>query len=209
MYGINDVEIIDLPVRAWEYQKEVEKLPKSCIFTSIPDRGVMQLHAAWAEIVAKVPDAKLTITSDWRLWTDAASEDMITKYKLKFSKLPNITYLGAVNRSRLVEIQQSAQLHLYPCVYEELFCISVAESQVAGTLPITSSVGAVQTTNMGIVINGSPFSPEWSRQFVETSVEYLKDDALRNRVTEEVKEKAVRRYSPDTILEQWEKLFNE
>ena len=41
----------------------------------------------------------------------------------------------------------------------ELFCIAVAESQVAGAFPVTSDVGSLGTTNMGRVIHGHPSDP--------------------------------------------------
>jgi iron complex transport system permease protein len=59
-----------------------------------------------------------------------------------------VEFLGAVPRERLIQEQQKAQIHLYPfskATAEELFCIAVAESQVASTLPInavTSLIGA-------------------------------------------------------------------
>ena len=149
MYGIENSIPIDIPIRTWEYKSKVEKIPKRCIFTSIPDRGLLPLCAAWAQIVAQVPDASLAITSDWRLWDSTITDEPTRPYRLAFAGLPNVQYYGAIKRSQLVQLQLEAEVHLYPCVYEELFCISVAESQVAGVLPITSDAGALRTTNMG------------------------------------------------------------
>ena len=85
----------------------------------------MELHSAWARIVKEVPDASLVITSDWRLWADWCTEEQIRHFKLSYSRLPNVQYLGAVRRDDLVNIQMGASVHLYPSIFEEMFCIPV------------------------------------------------------------------------------------
>jgi glycosyltransferase involved in cell wall biosynthesis len=203
IYGITNTVSIDLPVRTWEYEDKVEKVDKRCIFTSIPDRGVMQLHKAWTEIVARVPDASLVITSDWRLWADWMTEDAIRVFRLTFSRLPNVNYLGAVTRDVLIQNQLMASIHLYPCIYDELFCISVAESQVAGAYPITSNFGALGTTNMGMVLHGNPQNPDWITDFVEKTVEMLNDPDLPKK-QKRIRELAIKRFSIERILKAWD-----
>lgn len=207
VYGIYNTEYIDLPVRTWEYKDKVEKIPKECIFTSMPDRGVMPLHAAWARIVGAVPDAHLTITSDWRLWSDTADPHATAPFRLAFASLPNVRYLGAVGRKELIQSQMRAELHLYPCTYEELFCISVAESQVAGAYPISSGYGALRTTNMGMWLSGDPTQPDFVDLFVNKAVEYLTNDSLRHKGMEYVREVAMKRFSLEHIIEKWETVF--
>jgi glycosyltransferase involved in cell wall biosynthesis len=203
MYGIEDAISIDLPVRTWEYSRDIVKIPRRCIFTSIPDRGLMELHAAWPRIVKEVPEASLVITSDWRLWTEMASEHDVQRYRLAFASLPNITYRSAVKRGELVQIQQEAEVHLYPSIFEEMFCISVAESQVAGVFPITSDTGALATTNMGRVIHGNSQEPLWQDIFVKNAVEILTDPKLPQK-QEWIKEVSRKRFSIENILGQWE-----
>jgi len=203
MYGITDGISIDLPVRTWEYQDTIEKISKRCIFTSIPDRGVMELHAAWARIVKEVPEASLVITSDWRLWADWCSEEQTRHYRLSYAHQPNVSYRGAVKRSDLVRIQQEAEVHLYPSTFEEMFCISVAESQVAGVFPITSDTGALATTNMGRVLHGNAQDARWQDTFVKNAVEILTDPKLKEK-QEWIREVSRKRFSIENILGQWE-----
>lgn len=208
MYGIKDGIAIDLPVRTWEYREPVQKIPKRCIFTSIPDRGVMELHAAWPRIHREVPEASLVITSDWRLWADWCTEQQFAHYKLSYARHPNVTYRAAVKRSELVQIQQEADVHLYPCIFEEQFCISVAESQVAGAFPITTDAGALKTTNMGRVLHGNAQDSNWQDVFVKNAVELLTDPKLEQK-QEWVREVAKKRFSIEHILRQWdEKVFS-
>jgi len=208
MYGITDGIAIDLPVRTWEYSESVQKIPKRCIFTSIPDRGVMELHAAWPRIHVEVPEASLVITSDWRLWADWCTEEQIRHFKLSYAHHPNVIYHGAIKRSELVKIQQEADIHLYPCIFDEQFCISVAESQVAGVFPISTDAGALKTTNMGRVLHGNAQDPRLQDIFVKNAIELLTDPKLVQK-QEWVREVAKKRFSVETILNTWEeKVFS-
>jgi glycosyltransferase involved in cell wall biosynthesis len=203
MYGINNSITIDLPVRTWEYNEQIEKVPHRCIFTSMPDRGLMELNACIPLIQREVPDASFVITSDWRLWAEWQTEEAVRSYKLALAKHPNVTYRAAVKRDELIKIQLSADLHTYPSVYDELFCIAVAESQVAGAFPVTSDVGSLGTTNMGRVLHGNPQDPAWVDIFVKNVVELLLDPKLPQK-QEWVRQVALRRFSVERVIEQWE-----
>lgn len=203
MYGITNSISIDLPVRVWEYNEPTEKVSHRCIFTSMPDRGLDELHGIWPLIVREVPDASLVITSDWRLWADWQSEDAIRPRRLSWAKHPNVEYKAAIKRSDLIHEQLKADLHVYPCVYDELFCIAVAESQVAGAFPVSSDVGALATTNMGRVIHGHPQDPAWVDVFVKNVVELLTDPKLADKQNY-VREVARKRFNVENIVRTWE-----
>jgi len=207
-YGINDTIPIDLPVRSWEYKDNVEKKMKQCIFTSIPDRGLMQLHAVWPEIQLQVPEANLVITSDWRLWGDGITDDAVMPYRLSYAHHQNVEYRGAIRRHELVQLQMESSLHLYPSTFEEMFCIAVAESQIAGVFPVTNDTGALPTTNMGRVIHGNPADGQWQEVFVKNAVELLNDPDL-NKKQQWVQSVAKKRFSIENILGQWDRhVFN-
>lgn len=204
IYGINDTIVIDLPVRLDDYENEVEKIPHRCIYTSIPDRGVMQLHAAWPLIVKEVPDASLVITSDWRLWNSELDESVVHPYQLAYARHPNVSYVGAVKRMQLIEYQQQADVLLYPATYDELYCITVAEAQVAGALPITSTYGAIETTNeFGIQVRGAPTDPRFIDAFYQTAVVTLLDKDLPKK-QREMQKKARKRFDLNRILDEWD-----
>ena len=203
MYGIYDAKIIDIPVRVWDYAKDIPKVRNSCIFTSVPDRGLLHLVPIWDRIMGEVPDATLTITGDWSLWTNEDFSEYVRPYRLAFAKRKNVNYRSAVSREDLVKIQSAAEFHLYPCHYDELFCISVAESQVAGVMPITSTTGAVRTTNrFGAKIEGVPSTSEFQNSFVEVAVELMKRPER-----EEFREKARIEFGQETILKKWDDVF--
>jgi glycosyltransferase involved in cell wall biosynthesis len=205
MYGINETITIDLPVRLNDYKsRSYSKVSKKCIYTSVPDRGSVPLRAIWALIVREVPDAQLILTSDWRLWNPEIDQSVITPWKLPYAMLPNVSYIGAVHRDELIRHQLEADLLLYPCQYQELFCIAVAEAQVAGAVPVTSNFGAVETTNQfGFRIPGTPTEPDFVEDFVGMSVRLLKDPYLQD-IQRHMQKEAEERFSLDRILEEWE-----
>ena len=203
---IKDAIHIDLPVRIWEYGNKVEKVPNRLIFTSVPDRGLAAVEKTFGSIRKQIPDASLVITSDYRLWGSMSPGN--SQYMTRFAAHGGVQFLGAVKRERLIEEQQKAQIHYYPFTGEtnELFCIAVAESQVAGALPITSSDGALGSTNMGVIIEGSAKDGRNLGIFTEKTVEYLKNPRLPE-MQKEVSEKARKRFDVNKILKDWDRLI--
>lgn len=205
-YDIFDTVSIDIPVRVQDYDNQnVQKVSHRCIFTSVPDRGLDILAVAWPQIVAKVPDASLVITSDYRLWNQPHA--MNEQFKAQFSSIPNVRFLGAVTRDQLIQEQLKAEIMPYPCSYEELFCIAVAEAQYAGCYPITSNYGALATTNrFGSILTGDPTHWSWISRFVEQTVKMLCHPQLKDFM-DGVKYAASMTYSPSVVMPQWEALF--
>lgn len=206
-YGIHHSTHIDLPVRMDDYvnRNTVDKVPNRFLFCSVPDRGLDLVAELWPRIVAEIPNASLVITSSHSLWGAKTHAD--SHYRILFSRHKNVQYLGGVKRSDLIQHQLQAEFMFYPCTYEELFCISAAECSFAGALPITSSVGALSTTNMGVQIDGNPKSVNWKNTYVNTVLDLLKnpDNAVRMRA--DVMDKAEKRFDVNRIGAEWQKLF--
>lgn len=202
IYGIENTITIDLPVRSWEYKEEVEKIPNRMIFCSVPTRGLDVLAKCYPKIQEQVRDVSLTVTSDFRLW--GALSPMNEKYIRNFMGMDNVTFLGAVPRQQLVLEQLRAEIHAYPCTYEELFCYASAECQVAGCFPITSSIGALSTTNMGLFVQGDPNTADWQNIFIQVVVETLRGRAYFQEMARENQRRAIERFSIDRILKEWD-----
>lgn len=206
-YGIRGTTTIDLPVRLQDYRQEIKKKKNSLIFCSVPDRGLDILSKAYKKIQARIPDVTLTITSDYRLW--GAASAMNERHLAKFLGADGVRFLGAIPRHEVVKHQLEAQIHAYPCSYEELFCYSVAECSVAGAYPITPPTGSLETTNMGTLINGDFNSSAWLHRFTDYIVETLSDQTTLQSKQEILMENARKRFSLEAVLPQWERVFNE
>lgn len=206
-YDIFDAISLPIPVRVSDYVGlPTDKISHRCLFSSVPDRGLDVLALVWPRIVGQVPDATLVITSDYRLWNQPHPNN--DRHRQAFMRVPNVQFLGAVPRMRLLQEELKAEVMPYPCTYDELFCISVAEAQCAGVWPVTSDAGALSTTNLGTIINGDARNYAWIDQFVDEVVQQLTLESPANRA-EMIADKALAEFDPAHILTLWEqRVFN-
>jgi len=206
-YGVADDKIgyFDLGVRLKDYPDDVDKIEGRCIFCSVPDRGQDILRTLWPRVLEAAPHASLVITSDYTLW---GSSPLDHNHRLRWIGQEGVTYAGKVSRHELTLLQTQAELHTFPCTYEELFCISAAECQTAGALPITTDIGALPSTNQwGEVLPGAPIDVNWQRRYAEMVANYLNDrDCLAERAGK-AREGARTRFDWETICDQWEHLI--
>lgn len=205
VYNITNAIVIDLPVREQDYP-EINlnnKIPGRLLFASVPQRGLDILSDMWEELKSINPDVSLVITSDYRLWGCQSPNDFNHRYKWMRYINDDIQYIGAVNRKQLIKEQMKAQILAYPCTYDELFCITCAEAQYAGVYPVTSGKGALQTTNMGTIIDIDPMKLQFRKYFIDEII-YLLDDAEELRkIQNEVMKMAKERFNIKNILNQW------
>ena len=209
-YGIQNSIVIDVPVRLDDYRDiEVNRVPYSLLFSSVPDRGLPLLFPIFAVVKDRLPDVTLTITSDYRLWGTQDAMDARHRMIWRPYYQDGVTYAGAVARQKLLEYQLQADLFVYPCIYDELFCISCAEASCAGAYPITSGKGALSTTNIGTVVSGSDYSSyAFKSTFADTILYCLENRDRLEKARLEIQNETKKRFAPQTILQQWdEKVF--
>lgn len=202
-YDIKNTIVTDLPVRQDDYKdiQKIEKIKHRFLFSSIPDRGLDVLWRIWPLIKKEIPDASLVITSDYRLWgAGSANND---RHRIRWMAMEDFHFLGAIPRRQLVQEQMKSQINAYPCIYDELFCISIAESQYAGCYTITSDFGALPTTNMGTVVKWNPLDNRGDKLFVDVIKSTLEDENFKKRV-ENLQFAAWKRFNPYTIASFWE-----
>ena len=204
-YKIENSIVIDLPVRTMDYDdKDIKKVKNRLIFTSVPRRGLDILCKMWGSIQKQVPDVSLVITSDYRLWGTPFPQDEEYRVNWLTHATSAVSYLGAISRSRLIEEQLKADILAYPCVYDELFCITVTEAMYAGVYPITSGVGALPTTNAGTVITEPVQDSLFRKKLIDEVVYLLQNrDELKKR-QDNMKKIATERFSIDTVLKKWD-----
>ncbi len=193
----------DLGVRTADYQQQIEKVSGRCIYCSVPGRGLDFLQMMWGEVRKALPHLELLITADYRLWGAQAPLDH--QHRLKWIGESGVIYTGKIPREELVKEQLKAEYHLFPCDYEELFCISAAECQVAGAVPITSNAGALRTTNeFGIVLPGDPANPTWRQGYIKEVIDLISGNLWDS---DKMRQQAVKRFDWNVICGQWEYLF--
>jgi len=204
-YSITNTTVIDLPIRLDDFEGlKFQKIHNRLIFMSVPARGLDNLLRIYPMIRRDMPDASVTITSDYRLWGSGAGNE---NFRRGWIRQDNVRFLGAIPRGRLIEEEMQADLLVYTCNYDELFCITVAEAQCVGAYPVTSSIGALETTNMGTLIHLDANNPAHDRLYADTVLELLFDRPKLEVKRAKNKVEARLRFAPANILKQWDEVF--
>ncbi len=204
-YDIDNAIVIDLPIRIEEIQAvSEEKVNGRFIFSSVPERGLKLLYSVWKKLQKGFGDViSLVITSDYRLWGVSSPSNSL--FIRKFFDFDNVVVLGALRRADYLRELAKSEIMAYPCVYPELFCISCAEAMVAGVYPVTSSFGALGTTNMGTVVDIPIEDDDFIPYFLDEVAFLLENRDILYERAKEARNKALARFSIQRILDEWDK----
>lgn len=192
--GVQNQVVIGCPIEHWRYEPHLDKDLSQFIFCSVPGRGLDYMKIVMAGIRQHLPEARLVITSDYRLWgaKDAFGnpDPRNNVYRVMFA---NEDFRGMVPRAELIQLQGLSMAYPYPCTYEECFCIAVAECAAAGAIPITTNIGAVaQTVGRSGVIVGPP-TGDFAQQIAQATLEaYAKPELMLQAIEESWRWSAVR-----------------
>jgi glycosyltransferase involved in cell wall biosynthesis/precorrin-6B methylase 2 len=142
-----------------------EKVPNSFIYSSFPNRGLLQLLRMWPSIIAALPDATLHIYADVSgEWVNRVSRDEMTEVKtLLGSGLKGVTLHGWVSKAELAAAWGRADIWLYPATFKETFCLTALEAAASGTLAICPPLAALAETAAagGILVPGDAGDASW------------------------------------------------
>lgn len=172
------------------------KIPYSFIYSSFPNRGLLQLLQMWKHIYEKEPRATLHIYSDVdNEWSNKVEpgkmqeiRDLLQQYKSEKSGF-GIHYHGWVKKSVLEAAWETADIWLYPCTFMETFCLTALEAAKSKTFVITNDLAALQNTvgNRGCIIKGDPITEQWQQSALENIFFYM--DENNKKLKEELIEK--------------------
>jgi hypothetical protein len=173
-------------------EKINEKETYSFIYSSFPNRGLLQLLQMWPKILSIQPLATLHIYSDVNnKWSNDVEPDKMKAIKSlleDYSKRENgmgIFYHGWVKKSELEEAWNKADIWFYPCTFMETFCLTALEAASSKTFAITNDLAALQNTvgDRGVIIKGDPTTMEWQQSALKVLEKYLKDNTFTNKNT--------------------------
>ena len=188
--------------------QKVKKVSGRCIYSSTPFRGLDILLEMWPKIREKVPHAELYIFSSIKVYGEQYDDSPWDYLYVTAKQMPGVKYHGSIPQARLAMEQQKSELMLYPNTFKETYCITAAESQVAHTPVITTSLGALPETvkpGCGILIDADPNSEEYKHKFIESAIDLLtnvdKLDDLRNNCLKQD-------FSWTTRSKEWQTLFS-
>jgi predicted O-methyltransferase YrrM len=157
-YGINPIPI-------------ETKVKNSFIYSSFPNRGLVVLLRIWPKIISKLPDATLNIYCNLEQeWVNKVAPETMREIKalLKVNK-KGIKVHGWVSKLQLSTAWATADYFLYPCTFEETFCLTAVEAAISKTCVISNNLAGLSETigNRGIIIHGDPYSEEWQKECLD------------------------------------------
>lgn len=146
----------------------VKRVEHRFIWSSSPDRSLLELLNHWPRIKKELPDATLHIFYGWEYFDTTLFIQSQREVKEKLQKLldqPGVKWEGRIGQQQLAKEFARSQFWFYPLHYSsiehkdgggfrETFCITAVEAQAAGCLCVARSSGALGETvsDRGILI---------------------------------------------------------
>ena len=151
-YGVNDIP-------------QNKKIKNSFIYSSFPNRGLVILLRMWKSIIEVLPDATLNVFCDLEHpWSNDNYPEQLQEIKMNIHQ-PGITNYNWVPKSELYIHFSKSEFWLYPCIFEETFCLTALEAAISKTKVITNGLaGLSETAKYGITISGDPYSEQWQSE---------------------------------------------
>jgi len=165
-YGINTEHFNEHPI----------KTKNSFIYSSFPNRGLIILLKMWVRIRERFPDATLNIYCNLEQeWVNQVAPEMMKEIKMLLKVIKKgIKVHGWVSKRILAEAFQSSEYFLYPCIFEETFCLTAVEAAISKCVVITNGLaGLSETAKHGITVPGNPYTSTWQEECLKTLFETM------------------------------------
>jgi hypothetical protein len=193
-----------------EKREKTVKVPHSFIYSSFPNRGLLELLKMWPKIYEHQPKASLHIYSDVNNnWSNQVEpqkmnniRQLLQEYGANINETDtnetdinetdtngmNIYYHGWVDKKTLAKAWITADIWFYPCTFMETFCLTALEAAATKTLVITNNLAALQNTvgNRGVIIKGDPMTEEWREKALKKVFKIMDktNESLKNTLIE-------------------------
>ena len=197
-----------------------ENKTKTLIYTSIPYKGLELLPRIIPLIQQRHPDAKFKIFSSMSLYGNIMDPYVDLYQDLKLLK--NVEYSAAVDQDELIQHYQESAFFIHPNIWEETFCVSMAEAMKCGCYPIITNIGAlseVATDKFSSIVplEGTRTTEKYEvtdnfiNKFAEvccTALDYFDNDRTTyNQISKSASNHISQKCDWEKISKQWEKLI--
>jgi predicted O-methyltransferase YrrM len=170
--------------------KSIQKVRNKFIYSSFPNRGLLELLTMWPKIVERLPDATLHIYADVNgKWVNEVEPAMMVKVRElldRYKEGYGIHYYGWVSKQELAQAWLSSEYWLYPCTFMETFCLTALEAALSRTLVICNDLAALQNTvgDRGVVIRGDAKTQEWQTECLNNLFRIVGNNIEKNKLIE-------------------------
>lgn len=156
------------------FNKKIKKQLGKIIWSSAPERGLSELLNNWKNIKSAIPHAELHV------FTPSYSIEQFNNIK---SELKDVYFRGNVSLSKLHEEMLSSEYWFYLTSYEETYCITAIEMQLAGVFPIITNVAALnETVNSGIILEDTETKWEEAIRIFNKTNNSLRNKVIKNNI---------------------------
>jgi FkbM family methyltransferase len=118
------------------------KIPNRFIYTSCSERGLERLLKLWPQIIEKIPDAELYISSYNRF----PSNEFEFRLRDFIDRHEGVKHVGSLNKAQLYEMMASAEYWLYPTSFSETSCITAMEMLMSEVICIYYPLAGLNNT---------------------------------------------------------------
>ena len=180
-------------------------------YTSTPYRGLEALIAAMPAVRNEVPGTRLRVFSSMQLYGVAAQDDQYSWLYDKCRATDGVEYVGPLPQQSLAAALATADVHAYPCTHPETACIAAMEAMAAGSMIVSTRMGALEETTAGFAFlmdamgDKSLLAGEYSAFLIQRLKEAAeKSGPLASRLKLQ-RQFARENYSWETRAKEWER----
>jgi len=201
-----------------EFFRDGPNDPRSFVYASSPDRGLLPLLEQWPTIHAALPGSRLHVFYGFNqhYLNAMAQAPQLREIRSKIELLARhhgVLWHGMVGQDVLADALSHCGFWLYPCVWKETSCITAMKAMAMGAIPITSRypISALPETcgafDLGPAAREGMISasPEWLAEWTAAVIEAAGGD--HGRMRGEMKSWARKTYSWKAVARQWTALF--
>lgn len=124
--------------------------PPTIAYTSTPFRGLQSLLDSFPTIRSAIPGCRLQVFSSLATYRVTAAADPYTDLYHRCAQTEGVDYIGAVSQAELATRLRGVTALAYLNRFAETSCISVMEALAAGCMVVSSRLGALPETGMGL-----------------------------------------------------------
>lgn len=169
------IKVIGNGVQTCGFNKKIKKQLGKFIWSSAPERGLYELLNNWKHIKSLLEHAELHV------FTPSYSIKEFNNIK---QDLKGVHFRGNVSPDELHDEMLSAEYWLYLTDYEETYCITAIEMQLAKVFPITTNVAALgENVINGLIVNDE--NNKWN--VVLSNIKNINKKIKNNIIRENIK----------------------
>ena len=167
-------------------QPTTQKVPRRFIYSSFPNRGLLQLLQMWPKVQARYPEASLHIYADLNnAWVNRVAPDLVAAVRAELVALQGmgatVKLHGWVSKETLSRAWLEAEAWLYPCTFQETYCLTAMEAAASRTLAVTNDLAALQNTvgRRGVMVPGDAADPAWQERALAALFSALETEEVK------------------------------